>query len=33
MLFSKLTSVLKMKIEHIGTRFPDAYIRIKKEKK
>ena len=32
-LFSKLTSVLEMKIEHIGTRFPDAYIRIKKEKK
>ncbi|RLI25125.1 hypothetical protein DRO57_04875 [Candidatus Bathyarchaeota archaeon] len=30
-LFSKLTLVLRMKIEHIGTRFPDAYIRIKKK--
>lgn len=29
-LFSKLGQSLHMKIESVGTRFPDAYIRIKK---
>lgn len=28
-LFSKLSQVLKMRIESVSTRFPDAYIRIK----
>ena len=31
-LFSKLSQHLKMKIESVGTRFPDALIRIKKGK-
>lgn len=29
-LFSKLSQHLKMKIESVSTRFPDAYIRVKK---
>ena len=29
-LFSKLSNVLKMKIDYVGTRFPDAWIKIKK---
>lgn len=32
-LFSKLSQHLKMKIEYVSTRFPDAYVRIKKRKK
>jgi len=31
-LFSKLSQHLKMKIESVSTRYPDAYIRIKKGK-
>lgn len=29
-LFSKLSNVLKMKIDYVGTRFPDAWIKVKK---
>ena len=29
-LFSKLSQILKMKIEYVSTRFPDALVRIKK---
>ena len=32
-LFSKLNFMLKMKIEYIGMKFPDAYIRIKQGKR
>jgi len=31
-LFSKLSQHLRMKIETVGTRFPDAYVRVKKGK-
>jgi len=31
-LFSKLSQHLKMKIEDVSTSFPDAYVRIKKNK-
>lgn len=32
-LFSKLSQILKMKIEYVSTRFPDAYVRVKKGSK
>lgn len=32
-LFSKLSQHLKMKIEAVGTRFPDALVRVKEGKK
>jgi len=32
-LFSKLSQHLRMKIESVSTRFPDAYVRIKKGKR
>jgi hypothetical protein len=31
-LFSKLSQHLKMKIESVSTRFPDAYVRVRKGK-
>jgi hypothetical protein len=31
-LFSKLSQHLKMKIESVSTRFPDAYVRVKRGK-
>ncbi|MCX5784406.1 MAG: hypothetical protein NTX59_01825 [Elusimicrobia bacterium] len=32
-LFSKISPLLRMKIDAVGTRFPDAYIRTKKNRK
>jgi len=32
-LFSKLSQHLKMRIEYVSTRFPDAYVKIKRGKK
>ena len=32
-LFSKLTMLLRMKLEYVGTRFPDAIVRVKSGRK